>query len=317
MSVTPNGGTPGSVRGSQAGAPAPARSWSRVILDLDRRIIYGIVFLLVLIPLIRPLKLPIEQTDSVRKGYEMVENLKEGEALLISVDFGPSTAPECQPVYVSLLHQCFRKGVRPIIVSLVPDGRGMAIRGLNIVRNGVDSAGQPHYPDLVDGEDYAFLGYKAGTLGPIVGMGQSFAATFPRDANNRPIGELPLMRRFKKLGDCGAIFTVAAVGTPDYWLPYGSERYHVPMAVSCTAVSAAQYSPYYISGQFVGLVNGMKGAAEYEAFVGLEQITGLPGDATKGMDAQTMVHIFIVLAIILANVALFAERRASPRRRIA
>ena len=84
---------------------------------------------LVLIPLIKPLKLPIEQTDSVRKAWEMVEGLNEGDALLISVDFGPSTAPECLPVYVSLLHQCFRKGIKPIIVTLVTDGRGMAIRG--------------------------------------------------------------------------------------------------------------------------------------------------------------------------------------------
>jgi hypothetical protein len=307
-----------SISGPAGQAPTRAsKTWMRTILDLDRRIIYAIVFFLVLIPLIKPLKLPVEQTESVEKAWQMVEDLNAGEALLISVDFGPSTAPECLPVYVSLLHQCFRKGIHPIIVSLVPDGRGMAIRGLNMVRDARNAGGELLYPNIVDGQDYAFLGYKAGTLGPIIGMGQSFAATFPRDGSNRPIGELPLMGRIRKMGDCGALFTVAAVATPDYYLPYGSERYHVPMAVSCTAVSAAQYSPYYIAGQFKGLVNGMKGAAEYEQFVGLEQIIGAPGDATKGMDAQTMVHVFIVLAILLANLALYFERKAGPQRRSA
>jgi hypothetical protein len=281
----------------------------RAILDLDRRIIYVVVFLLVLIPLLKPLKLPITTTPEVEKAYAMVEALRPGQAILISVDFGPSTAPECLPVYVALLNQCFRKDVKPIIVSLVPDGRGMAIRGLNLVRNAKDEAGNLKYPDLVDGEDYAFLGYKAGTTAVMIGVGQSFAATFPRDANSRPIGELPMFRKFKKLGDCSALFDIAAVGTPEYWLPYGSMRYHVPMSTSCTAVSAATYYPFFIAGQFHGLVNGMKGAAEYEKLV------GLAGDATRGMDAQTSVHCFIVLAIILANVALFAERRSSLGRR--
>ena len=295
--------------GQDRGKP---RTWMRAILDLDRRIIYVVVFLLVIMPLIFPVRLPITTTPEVQKAYEMVEALKPGQAILISVDFGPSTAPECLPVYVALLHQCFRKKVKPIIVSLTPDGRGMAIRGLNLVTMAKDSSGKPLYTGLVDGVDYAFLGYKAGTTAPMIGVGQTFAATFPRDANSRPIGELPMFRKFKKLGDCSAMFDIAAVGTPEYWLPYGSVRYHVPMSVSCTAVSAAQYYPFFIAGQFKGLVNGMKGAAEYESFVGMEQITGVPGDATKGMVAQTSVHIFIVLAIILANVALFAERRSSP-----
>jgi hypothetical protein len=289
--------------------------FTRRILDLDRRIIYAIVFLLVLVPLLKPFKLPVDTTPEVRKAFELVEGLQEGQALLISVDFGPSTAPETLPVYVAVLHQCFRKGVKPIIVSLVPDGRGMAVRGLNLVTEAKDESGAKLYPDVVDGRDYAFLGYKAGTAAPIVAVGQSFAAAFPRDAQGRPIGDLPMFKKFKKLGDCGALIDIAAVGTPEYWLPYGAERYNVPMAVSCTAVSAAQYYPYYLAGQFHGLVNGMKGASEYEKLLDDTYAGGsgaLVGTATSGMDAQSSVHIFIVIAIILANIALFSERRLNP-----
>jgi hypothetical protein len=99
------------------------------------------------------------------------------------------------------------------------------------------------------------------------------------------------------------------VGYPEFWVPYAAERENVPLSVSCTAVSAAQYYPYYRAGQFRGLVGGMKGAAEYEELVGMEQILGRTPDATKGMDAQTAVHVFIVLAIIVANFFYFLERR--------
>jgi len=120
----------------------------RAILDLDRRIIYVVVFVLVLTPLLYPLKLPITMTPEVQQAYQMVEDLKPGQAILISVDFGPSTAPECLPVYVSILHQCFRKKIKPIVMSLTPDGRGMAIRGLNMVTQGTDKDGKLLYPAL-------------------------------------------------------------------------------------------------------------------------------------------------------------------------
>jgi hypothetical protein len=81
------------------------------------------------------------------------------------------------------------------------------------------------------------------------------------------------------------------------------------MAVSCTAVSAAQYYPYYRQGQFVGLAGGMKGSAEYEQLVGMQTILGRMADATQGLDAQSLVHVFIVLSIIVANVFFLAEKR--------
>ncbi len=62
----------------------------------------------------------------------------------------------------------------------------------------------------------------------------------------------------------------------------------------------------------------MKGSAEYEKLVGRQVPTVPPGDATKGMTAQSFVHLFIVLSIIAANICYFiwmkrerAKRRAS------
>ncbi len=53
----------------------------------------------------------------------------------------------------------------------------------------------------------------------------------------------------------------------------------------------------------------MKGSAEYELLMGMEEILGRVPDATRGMDAQSLVHIFIVFSIIVANVLYFLDRR--------
>jgi hypothetical protein len=58
-------------------------------------------------------------------------------------------------------------------------------------------------------------------------------------------------------------------------------------------------------------MGGMKGAAEYE------RLAGLFGDARRGMDAQSMVHVVIVILVLLGNVALLTTgglRRGGPAR---
>jgi hypothetical protein len=46
----------------------------------------------------------------------------------------------------------------------------------------------------------------------------------------------------------------------------------------------------------------MKGSADYELLV------GVPGTATRGMDAQSFGHLLIIAFIALGNVAFFTTR---------
>ncbi|MCC7477444.1 hypothetical protein IT575_03205 [bacterium] len=279
------------------------------ILNLDRRIIYLAIFLCVLIPTVIPIGFDVQVTPEVQRGYDLIEGLREGDAVLISVDFGPSAIPENYPVLVSVLHQCFRKKLRPILVSLIPDGRGMATKGLDEVLHAVGADGKELYPGLQSGVDYSFLGYKSGNNAVIVGVGQSFTSTFPTDSEGKSTTGQPLFKQVRSLKDVKVLVNTASVGMPEVWLPYGAQKFGIPMVVSCTAVSTVQYYPFYNAGQFTGLLGGMKGAAEYEKLVGLAEITGRPGKATAGMDAQAVSHVFIVFAIVLANVCFFIERR--------
>jgi hypothetical protein len=285
-------------------------------LGLDRRIIYLIVFLCVLLPLLFPPELPFTATREVRTAFDAVEDLPPGSVVLISCDFGASTIPENYTMYIALLHQCFRKQLRPVVMTLVDYGAALADKGLREVLHTTDASnGNVLYPGLQDGKDYAFLGFKPGSTSVMLGIGQSFTSTFPKDYSQKNTREMPIFREVTSLKDVSLIFDIAAVGLPEFWVPYASARENVPLAVSCTAVSAAQYYPYYQAGQFTGLVGGMKGAAEYELLVGMKEILGRTPDATRGMDAQTAVHVFIVLAIILANFMYFYDNRLRNARR--
>ena len=57
------------------------------------------------------------------------------------------------------------------------------------------------------------------------------------------------------------ILTVFAI------LAFGSDRFHFPLAMGCTAVIAPDLYPFVQSGQVTGILGGLRGAADYEVLV--------------------------------------------------
>jgi hypothetical protein len=284
------------------------RRFGQLILNLDRRIIYGLVFLFVLVPLVWPIGLPIKPTGVVQTIYDDLETLAPGSVVIVSADYGPGAMAETDPMLRAVLYHCFSRGLKPVVLALVVGGDTLGRTAIRDVL-ATQKDGAPLFPDKVKGRDYAYLGYKAGSSAVILGLTQSFTAAFPVDGDGDGLASQPIFNKVRKLADVDYIISAASVAMPEAWLTFGSVPAKVPMAVNCTAVSAAQYYPYVNTGQFRGLAGGMKGAAEYEVLVDVAGMSGKVPDATKAMDAQSLVHVFIVLAVVLANFFYLLEGR--------
>lgn len=267
-------------------------------LHIDRRYIFILVALGVVLPLVFPLGLAVTTSPPVENVYEAIEDLPPGTPVLISVDYDPSTQPELSPMTVAVLRHCFARDLPVIITVLHPGGPGL---GLEISDRISKEAG------AVYGEDYVFLGYKVGGSAVILSMGQNFLVSFPADYFNTPIDDLPLMKKVKNYNDIGLVITMSGSTYPDAWVAYAHERYGQKVAAGVTAVMAADYYPYLQTGQLVGLIGGLKGAAEYEKLI------NRPDDGLKGMDAQTIVHLLIVVFIVFGNIAYILVQRAKRR----
>lgn len=267
-------------------------------LHIDRRYIFILVAVGVIVPLLFPLGLAVTTSPPVENVYNEIESLKPGTPVLVSVDYDPSTQPELSPMTTAILRHCFARDLPVIITVLHPGGPGLALEISDRISK---EAG------AVYGEDYVFLGYKVGPSPVILSIGQDFHVSFPADYFNTPIDELPLMKDVKNYNDIGLVVTLSGSTYPDVWVAYAHERYGQKVAAGVTAVMAADYYPYLQTGQLVGLLGGLKGAAEYEKLI------NRPDDGLKGMDAQTIVHLLIVVFIVLGNVAYILVQRAKRR----
>ena len=136
-------------------------------------------------------------------------------------------------------------------------------------------------------------------------MGNNFRETWPSDIHGTPLDRLPILRDVRSYDDVPFLVDVSG-GYPGIkeWVQQVVSRYPgFRLVGGTTGVSAPEYYPYYQSKQLLGLLEGLKGAAEYEKLVGYK------GLATAGMDAQSTGHWTIAGFILLGNVIHYAGRR--------
>ncbi len=276
--------------------------------SLDRRFIFLFVGVAVMVPFFFDLHLPEYPTAITMALFRAIEGLPPGAPVLMSFDYDPSTAPELDPMARALTRHCLARDLRVCCMALWPEGQGM-------ISNLVSGTIEPEFPDKVYGRDYVNLGYKAGGQGLINAILLSMRSMFTTDAMGTPADSLPLMRGIASLRDFRLIVSLSA-GSPGtkQWVQFAGDPGQIMVGCGTTAVQAPLLYPYY-PAQMVGLLGGLKGAAEYEAALAAAhpRFATVSRTATRLMAPQAMAHFVIMLFIILGNLIYLAERRAAKR----
>ena len=266
------------------------------LMNLDRRVIFIFVFLGVTIPLLADFHFPIKATPTVIAVYDEIERVAEKNGrVLLSFSYGGGSEPELQPMARAMIRHLFERHVPFVIVCLWPDAVGLA-------QDAVQSISSEYGARY--GVDYAFMGYKTGQSALIISMGQDFHVAFATDQDGARTDTLEITRNIRSLSDFDFVFDFAAGESIDHWwIPFGQEKYRFSLGGGCTAVIAPDLFPFLQSGQLVGMIGGLAGAAEYETLV------GHPAMAVSGMRPQSITHLVIIAFIIMGNVTFFLSRR--------
>jgi len=269
------------------------------IRNIDRRIIFSLIFVAVVWPLMQPMRLPIDVSPPVQTLYDAVEAIPPGSIVMLGADYSPDTMPELQPMVDTFIRHAFERDLRIVVACLWPASPPLVETAMGPL---AEEYGKEY------GVDYVNLGYMAGGIVTLLGMGASIPDTYPSDYGGTPVREIPLMQEVENFDDIAFVMEVSA-GTPGTreWVQQVQGRYRVVLGSGTTAVGAPNFYPYVQSGQLTGLLGGLKGAAEYETLI------GHPGDATKGMDAQSVVHALVVAFILLGNVVYLLSLRSKKR----
>ena len=272
--------------------------------EVERRIIFLFIFVAVAAPILFPITFKEKPSRVVRAVFDKIESLPPGSQVLISYDFDPAMAPEVQPMANAFTRHCLVKGHRVIFMCLFATGQSQ----LNVTFRDVL---KPEFPEKINGIDYVNFGYKAGNEGVLNVIITDFKKMFPTDVNGVAYDDIEVMRGIKSAKDVDLVISVGG-GRPGIkeWVLFIGDPGHVPIAAGVAAVVAPQLYPYYPK-QLLGILGGVKGAAEYESAL-MEKYRRFETSDTPGikmMGPQTLAHLVIMAFILIGNLLFFLERR--------
>ncbi len=251
------------------------------IQKLDRRYIYIVVALAIIIPLMIPYNSDNVTSPPTENLYQMIDSFagREDRAILLSVIHDASTMPELYPMEVAILRHCFERNIKVFALTWYPTSAPIIDFAINNVKE--------EYPDIKSGVDYCNFGYKPQALAMILGMGDNIATTISTDAEGRKLESLPIMNGITNYNEMNLVIEFSGSAAGGAWFTYARPKFGLNVAVGVTAVMAADEYPYLQSGQLIGMLAGLKGAAEYEKMVDVFAAYREPGrDYSVKVDAE-------------------------------
>ena len=185
--------------------------------SLDRRIIFFIVGLSVLIPLLKPnwVSLPIKNNPHSERVFHEINSLKPNSKVLLSFDYGPSTMPEIHPMAIALLRHMFAKDIKVYGIALWDTGNFMSTDAFSQLSKEFE---------ITYDKDYVNLGYKPGGEAVIQGLTSDFRTKYKSDLLGNNLNDLFLMKNVNNLEDFDFIISLSA-GDPGskQWVQFGSD----------------------------------------------------------------------------------------------
>ncbi len=263
-------------------------------LRSDPRLIYLLLTLVITVPILTHSVLPVPVSPTTQALYDFIEKIPTNSLVILSFDYPTSVVPELHPQAIVVTQHLFMRPLKVLFVAQYQDGPALT----DAVLDAIDKGNKTY------GVDYATLGFIP-NLATLIGMTTDIHQFFPIDTHGNPTDTLPIIKAFPAGKQTALVvcFSAGEPGLQDY-LQYWQARFNIPVAVGAAASQAPGYLPFYNSGQLVGILISIRGAAEYEVLIHRMGISG----ATSAMVAQSMSHLLIVVMVVFGNVAYFVGR---------
>ncbi len=273
--------------------------WFEKFESIDPRWIYLIMALSLTIPVLKPMGLAITiDQETTIPVFNWVESLKPGDIVVGDIAFSGGSAAELGPQLQSWFRHCLMKGVKVVMVAQWNTGERLGYTLMEEVAEEMKAEGvSAEY-----GVDWVYVGWKAGGTTTWRNMQLEFWDTCAKtDMLGNSFEDLPLMERFRKWDKATTkgimAFLSGSPGLPTYTTYFADYDIYV----GNVAVQVPGAMNNLRAGQIKGLLCGLPGGAEYELL--LER----PGQAVKLMDAQSMGHLWIIVLVILGNIAFYTR----------
>jgi hypothetical protein len=274
----------------------------RLLQEVDRRVLYVLLLLAVTLPFFVKGSIHVPVSQPTQSLYDAVEGLPENSFVLFSPNFSAGTRGEngaqSEVLLRHLILMWHKKKVRFGILAFDPQGKTLAQDTVLNLQKEYDKLGY----GVQEGVSWVNFGYRVDETNFLRAMVKDVPGALTKDIHDQSVGALPVMQGIHTAKDIALILDVNPTTDYTIYIQFMQGPFKIPMGLAPTAVMVPEAFNYLDSGQIVGLLQGVQGAAEYE------QLLNTPARATRAANSLSAAHLLLIGLIIMGNIAMLLER---------
>lgn len=246
------------------------------------------------IPMFYPLGLPVKINPMVKEAYDKINEMPEGSVVLMDYGLTPASVDETGCGARAMVYHMLSEGLKIIFIGGGVDSPMFVEKDIPPIANALNK----EY-----GTDWVHLGYYAGGETGRAALLSDLYNVFPKDNRGNSVQDLQLMQNVKNFEGIDLLVVVTTGSdVPPMWIRQANTPYGIDIIVSCDGATFTIIVPYFPT-QIVGLLNALRGGAEYET------LTKRPGKAIAGMDSVSLSYLYIIALVAVTNIAMILSKR--------
>jgi len=246
-----------------------------------RKIFWALILIVALIPVIRPLRLPVTVSNQTTDFYEILNDVPEGSTVVMGITL-TSPSVSLRSGYYALLSFMYSHDLNIIFIPLGIGGE-LACEYMATYGGIVEEYG------LEYGNDYVIMPFLSGEETAMAAIATNFRQAYSTDYRNSPIDSIPLLDGVDDFNDIDLTIGQYSIFT------FG-EMYVRQWAVN--------FQPILIMGQFYGIapyygtyVTGNLDASMTKDWAAFEYIVNIPGEELIRLDTQNLQGLVTILML--------------------
>lgn len=284
-------------------APWPVRA-AQATMNCDRRILYAVLagFMLLIQLRLFEFQAPVSISAGTQQFFDTVEELPPDQIVLVDVDFQAGNYAECAGQLDAVIRHLFARDIKVALVSWVPNPEGQKF-AMEIPRRIASDMGKEY------GEDYCIFAPLTPTFGPeLTSLARDIPGFVKVDINQTPIDQVPMMEGVETIADVSLVVRIAYFWEVMPWIGFVVGPHGTKLGIGAAAITSSTAYPFLDAEQLIGLMAGAGGAGQYEQL--LEEHYGDKigraagtGEATRVLSTQSLAAAYVVLALLVGNLA--------------
>jgi hypothetical protein len=272
----------------------------KILWNIDRRIYYAGVFILVSLLLLYPVGMPLKSSPEVRSTWQMIDDLQPDDFVIINFCLSASGYAQLEGACNSMIAHIFEKPGVTVMFMMVSDQAPIMLEEI-ITNNGDLMPGESTFPwynirGKEYGEDYVNMGFYPGISNFIAALSLNFRDSLGNtDWYGEDVTGFFESHGIQSAEDVDLVVSFDSDDGAGDFMRYFFLEYDTPVIQSMIGVMVANSKVQYNAGNYAGIVPSIRGAAEYQF------LQSYPGMALTQMDAFSVVQFYLMALMIVGN----------------